>query len=143
MTLRTSLCGALVGALWMTLQPGALSPCGAAEVAAAITYDFIPRPSGLADAFRPSGDTSLKFLTIKTIDGYPMEAALWLPNGKAAADTTIRGKKEALDAIKRDGARAAENTPPPQPLALPEDLRPPATRPGATSPGTTTTHPSN
>jgi pimeloyl-ACP methyl ester carboxylesterase len=89
MTLRTSLCGALVAALWMTFQPGALSPCGAAEVAAAITYDFIPRPAGLADEFRPSGDTSLKFLSIKTIDGYPMEAALWLPNGKAAADTTL------------------------------------------------------
>jgi pimeloyl-ACP methyl ester carboxylesterase len=89
MTLRTSLCGALVAALWMTLQPGALSPSAAAEVAAAITYDFIPRPGGLADAFRPSGDTSLKFLSIKTIDGYPMEAALWFPNGKATADSTL------------------------------------------------------
>jgi hypothetical protein len=91
----TSLYGALVGALCMTFQPGALAPCAAAQVAAAITYDFIPRPAGLAEEFRPSGETSLKFLTIKTIDGYPMEAALWLPNGKAAADTTLRTKDVA------------------------------------------------
>jgi len=60
---------------------------------------------------------------------------------KAQADTTVHGKKEALDAIKRDGARAAEQTPEPAPPALPEDLRPPATGPGA-APGTPTTNPS-
>jgi hypothetical protein len=34
-------------------------------------------------------ETSLKFLTIKTIDGYVTEAALWLPTRKEAAESTL------------------------------------------------------
>jgi pimeloyl-ACP methyl ester carboxylesterase len=62
---------------------------GRNRTAARIEYDFIPRPAGLADDFRSGQGTSLKFLTIKTIDGLAMEAALWLPNGREAADTTL------------------------------------------------------
>ncbi len=61
----------------------------AAQVAASIEYDFISRPAGLPDDFRASEGASLKFLVIKTIDGFSMEAALWLPNGKQPMDTTL------------------------------------------------------
>ena len=47
------------------------------------------RPSGLAEDFKPIGETSLKFLSIKTIDGYAMEAALWLPAKKDAGEPTL------------------------------------------------------
>jgi len=55
---------------------------------------------------------------------------------KAQADNTLRDKKAALDAMKRDDRRDSERaarTP-----FMPEDLRPPATRPGEGSPGATT-----
>jgi hypothetical protein len=57
----------------------------AAQIAASVEYDIIPPPAGLSGYFRPSEATSLKFLAIKTIDGLPMEAALWQPNGREAA----------------------------------------------------------
>ena len=78
--------GALLGGICLALLPNA---CVAAQIAASIEYDFIPRPAGLADDFRAREGTSLKFLNIKTIDGLPMEAALWLPNGKEPTDTTL------------------------------------------------------
>lgn len=53
---------------------------------------------------------------------------------KSQSDTTVHGKKDALDAIKRDERRAAEN----MPMLTPEDLRPPATRPGVAAPGGST-----
>jgi parvulin-like peptidyl-prolyl isomerase len=55
---------------------------------------------------------------------------------KAQADNAVHGKKDALDAVKRDQRRAADETAN-VPL-LPEDLRPPATRPGAAAPGAST-----
>jgi pimeloyl-ACP methyl ester carboxylesterase len=65
------------------------SPRPAVQIAASIEYDFTARPSGLAEDFKPIGETFLKFIRIKTIDGYAMEAALWLPAKKEAAETTL------------------------------------------------------
>jgi pimeloyl-ACP methyl ester carboxylesterase len=59
------------------------------QIAASIQYGFMARPSGLAEDFKPIGETSLKFLSIKTIDGYAMEAALWLPAKKDAGEPTL------------------------------------------------------
>jgi parvulin-like peptidyl-prolyl isomerase len=55
---------------------------------------------------------------------------------KSQSDSTVHGKKEALDAIKRDERRAADLSE--QGPLQPEDLRPPATMPGAAAPGATT-----
>jgi parvulin-like peptidyl-prolyl isomerase len=49
-------------------------------------------------------------------------------------DNVVRGKKDAVDAMKRDDRRAADNAPP----LMPEDLRPPAPKPGDSSPGAST-----
>jgi len=59
------------------------------DVCPSIEYEFTPRPSGIAADFKPIGETSLSFLTIKAIDGHATEAALWLPAKKEAADTTL------------------------------------------------------
>ncbi|HUK60348.1 MAG TPA: alpha/beta hydrolase [Stellaceae bacterium] len=68
----------------------ALTPAArAAEIARAITYDTVPRPAGLPDDFAPTNGASLRFLTITALDGNANAAALWQPQGKAAADTTI------------------------------------------------------
>jgi foldase protein PrsA len=48
---------------------------------------------------------------------------------KTRSDGAVHGKKEALDAIRKDGREDAKAAP------QPEGLRPPATMPGGTSPG--------
>jgi pimeloyl-ACP methyl ester carboxylesterase len=60
-----------------------------AQIAASVEYEFTARPAGLTEDCNPIGETSLSFLTIKTIDDYAMEAALWLPAKKEAAETTL------------------------------------------------------
>jgi pimeloyl-ACP methyl ester carboxylesterase len=60
-----------------------------AQIAASVEYEFTARPAGLTEDFNPIGETSLSFLTIKTIDDYAMEAVLWLPAKKEAAETTL------------------------------------------------------
>jgi hypothetical protein len=64
-------------------------PARAAQVAASIEYETIPRPAGLPDNFQPAGGATLQFLAIKAIDGFRVEAALWQPPAKAPADTTL------------------------------------------------------
>jgi len=68
-----------------------LDPSGRAnaQIAASVEYEFTARPAGLTEDFNPIGETSLSFLTIKTIDDYAMEAVLWLPAKKEAAETTL------------------------------------------------------
>jgi pimeloyl-ACP methyl ester carboxylesterase len=66
-----------------------VTPANAAQIAASIEYDFIARPAGLPDDLQPADGTSLKFLAIKAIDGFAIEAALWQPNGKPPAETTL------------------------------------------------------
>jgi pimeloyl-ACP methyl ester carboxylesterase len=64
-------------------------PGSAAQIAASIEYDFVARPTGLSPDFDRSEGNSLRFLAIKAIDGFRVDAALWQPSGKQAADTTL------------------------------------------------------
>ena len=65
------------------------SPSPAAQIAASIEYEIVTHPSGLPDTFQPASGTSLKFLAIKAIDGFRVDAALWQPSGKQSPDTTL------------------------------------------------------
>src|SRR5262249_31292611 len=62
---------------------------GRAEIAASIRYDFVQQPAGLSADFAPHDGISLKFLAIKAIDGFQVDAALWQPSGEPASDTTL------------------------------------------------------
>jgi pimeloyl-ACP methyl ester carboxylesterase len=62
---------------------------GAAQVAASIEYTVVPRPQNLPAEMAPLPGATLRFLSIKTLDGYTMQAALWQAEGKAPAATTI------------------------------------------------------
>jgi pimeloyl-ACP methyl ester carboxylesterase len=62
---------------------------GRAEIAASIGYDFVERPAGLSSDFATRNGISLKFLAIKAIDGFQVDAALWQPSGRSAPDTTL------------------------------------------------------
>jgi predicted alpha/beta-fold hydrolase len=61
----------------------------AAETAASIQYEFVARPTGLSNEFSPADGAAVKFLTLRAIDGFVLQASLWEPNTKAAADTTL------------------------------------------------------
>ena len=65
------------------------SPAGATQIAASIEFDAAPRPSGLPDDMQPLPGASLQFLSIKAIDGFKVDAALWQPENKPPAGTTI------------------------------------------------------
>jgi pimeloyl-ACP methyl ester carboxylesterase len=66
------------------------TPTGqAAEIAASIQYDFVAPPAGLSADFQPREGISLRYLTIKAIDGIQLDAALWQPNRKPPSDTTL------------------------------------------------------
>jgi pimeloyl-ACP methyl ester carboxylesterase len=60
-----------------------------AERAASIDYDFIERPANLPNGFVASAGTTLRFLAIKAIDGFRVDAALWQPPDKPVAATTL------------------------------------------------------
>jgi pimeloyl-ACP methyl ester carboxylesterase len=60
-----------------------------AERAAGIDYDFVDRPANLPADFQASTGTSLRFLAIKAIDGFRVDAALWQPKEKLASATTL------------------------------------------------------
>ena len=64
-------------------------PIGAAQVAASIEYETIPRPAGLPDDMRAPPGAELQFLLIKAIDGFEVQAALWEPVNKPPADATM------------------------------------------------------
>jgi pimeloyl-ACP methyl ester carboxylesterase len=77
--------------LWaglVLISTGSL-PGKAAQIAASIEYDFVARPTGLSPDFDQSDGTSPRFLAIKAIDGFQIDAALWQPNAKQAAETTL------------------------------------------------------
>src|SRR5215468_5587896 len=65
------------------------APSIAAQVVAAIEYSYIERPAGLSDDYRASTGTSLKFLSIKAIDGFLVQAALWQRDTKTPAEATL------------------------------------------------------
>ena len=60
-----------------------------AETAASIEYNVVERPAGLPAEFAAPAGVNLRFLAIKTIDGFRVDAALWQPDGKAADATTL------------------------------------------------------
>lgn len=64
-------------------------PVEAAQVAANIEYQTASRPDGLPDDMQPLPGASLRFLSIKAIDGFKVEAALWQPDNKPPAETTM------------------------------------------------------
>jgi pimeloyl-ACP methyl ester carboxylesterase len=64
-------------------------PVEAVQVAANIEYQTAPRPDGLPDDMQPLPGASLRFLSIKAIDGFKVEAALWQPDNKPPAETTM------------------------------------------------------
>jgi hypothetical protein len=68
----------------------AMTPAARAdEIARSITYETVAAPAGLPADFTPSGGATLRFLSIGAIDGNRVDGALWQPQGKSAADTTI------------------------------------------------------
>jgi pimeloyl-ACP methyl ester carboxylesterase len=60
-----------------------------AQIAASIEYEDTPRPGGLPDNMQAPPGGSLRFLSIKALDGFEVQAALWQPGDKAPAETTI------------------------------------------------------
>jgi pimeloyl-ACP methyl ester carboxylesterase len=77
---RLFIAGAIIA---ITMRPGH------AEVAASIQYDFVEPPAGLSADFASRDGISLKFLAIKAIDGFQVDAALWQPSGKPPSGTTL------------------------------------------------------
>ncbi len=61
----------------------------AAQIAASIEFDTAPRPAGLPEDMQPLPGASLKFLSIKAIDGFKVDAALWQPDGVQPDRTAI------------------------------------------------------
>ena len=58
------------------------------QIAASIEYETAPPPAGLPDDMHALPGASLRFLSIKAIDGFKVQAALWQPENKPPADTT-------------------------------------------------------
>jgi pimeloyl-ACP methyl ester carboxylesterase len=105
--------------LLLTLVAGAAivfatAPGHAAEIAASIQYDFVQTPAGLSADFQPRDGVSLRFLAIKAIDGFQVDAALWQPNRKPPANTTlvvmVHGSGDSYQRVPQSalGARLAE-----------------------------------
>ena len=68
----------------------AVQNAASGATAASITYDFTARPAGIPATFAVDpGVASLRFLTIKAIDGFPVLAALFQPAHKAISATTM------------------------------------------------------
>ena len=51
-------------------------PVGAAQIAASIDYETLPRPAGLPDDMQALPGASLRFLSINAIDGFRVLTAL-------------------------------------------------------------------
>src|SRR6266478_8906160 len=60
-----------------------------AQIAASIEYETAPSPAGLPDEMHAPPGASLRFLSIKAIDGFKVRAALWQPENKLPGDTTM------------------------------------------------------
>jgi alpha-beta hydrolase superfamily lysophospholipase len=60
-----------------------------AHIAASIEYEAARPPDGLPDDMQPLPGASLRFLSIKGIDGFNVQAALWHPENKPRAETTM------------------------------------------------------
>jgi pimeloyl-ACP methyl ester carboxylesterase len=60
-----------------------------AQIAASIEHEAALPPSGLPDDMQALPGATLRFLSIKAIDGFKIQAALWQPDNKPPAETTI------------------------------------------------------
>jgi hypothetical protein len=60
-----------------------------AQIAASIEYETAPPPTGLPGDMQALPGASLRFLSIKAIDGFRVQAALWQPENKSPVDTTM------------------------------------------------------
>jgi pimeloyl-ACP methyl ester carboxylesterase len=60
-----------------------------ARAAASIDFAFVPRPAGLDPAVAAAPAGTLDFLSIKTLDGEAMNAGLWRPANRSAAETPL------------------------------------------------------
>ena len=58
------------------------------QIVASIEYETAS-PPGLPDEMHPLPGASLRFLSIKAIDGFKVQAALWQPENKPPAETTM------------------------------------------------------
>jgi pimeloyl-ACP methyl ester carboxylesterase len=67
----------------------AVRPVEAAQVAASIEFDAAPRPAALPNDMQALPGASLKFLSIKAIDGFKIDAALWQPDNAQPDRTTM------------------------------------------------------
>jgi pimeloyl-ACP methyl ester carboxylesterase len=67
----------------------AIRPAAAAQVAASIEFDAASRPAGLPGDMQALPGASLKFLSIKAIDGFKVDAALWQPVDAQPDRTTM------------------------------------------------------
>jgi pimeloyl-ACP methyl ester carboxylesterase len=59
------------------------------QIAASIESETAPPRAGLPDDMHALPGASLRFLSIKAIDGFKVQAALWQPEDKPPADTTV------------------------------------------------------
>jgi pimeloyl-ACP methyl ester carboxylesterase len=60
-----------------------------AQIAASIEYEAARPPDSLPDDMQALPGASLRYLAIKAIDGFRIQAALWQPDNKPPAETTI------------------------------------------------------
>jgi hypothetical protein len=60
-----------------------------AQIAASIEYETASTPAGLPDDMQALPGASLRFLSIKAIDGFKAQAALWQTENKPPAETTM------------------------------------------------------
>src|SRR5215470_13789184 len=81
--------GHLAFFLFITAAASFTSPAGAAQVAASIEFDAAPRPASLPEDMQPLPGASLKFLAIKAIDGFKVDAALWQPDNAPPSRATM------------------------------------------------------
>jgi pimeloyl-ACP methyl ester carboxylesterase len=60
-----------------------------ARIAAGIEYEDAPPLAGLPEDMQALPGVSLRYLAIKAIDGFKIQAALWQPDNRPPAETTI------------------------------------------------------
>jgi pimeloyl-ACP methyl ester carboxylesterase len=60
-----------------------------AQIVASIEYETAPPPACLPDDMRALPGASLRFLSIKAVDGFKVRAALWQPENEPPVDTTM------------------------------------------------------
>ena len=60
-----------------------------AQIAASVEHEAARPPDGLPDEMQALPGASLSYLAIKAIDGFKVQAALWQPENKPPAATTI------------------------------------------------------